>query len=297
MTLNTIALELVPTNTEHGTQRAIDEARKVLELSQQVGIQGRIGHVMIPGLIAEDDDRPVEMKPKLDVLEFWSAIAPELPGVNGLCTQVTAFMDEPLLRERLTDLRTAGIEGVIFVGVPRTMKDGEGSGVAPTDALSLYDQLVDNRGVILIPTRDSEQGRFHFKCSRGATFGMTQLLYSDAIVGFLTDFAAHTEHRPEILLSFGFVPKFENTVGLINWLIQDSGNAVVADEQAAVRKLADSSPGRKRVLMLDLYQRVIDGIADLGYPLSIHLEAPYGISAPAFETFAEMLAYWAPDKN
>lgn len=297
MTLNTIALELVPTNTEHGMQRAIDEARKVLELSQQVGIQGRIGHVMIPGLIAEDDDRPVEMKPKLDVLEFWSAIAPELPGVTGLCTQVTAFMDEPLLRERLTDLRTAGIEGVIFVGVPRTMKDGEGSGVAPTDALSLYDQLVDNRGVILIPTRDSEQGRFRFKCSRGATFGMTQLLYSDAIVGFLTDFAAHTEHRPEILLSFGFVPRFENTVGLINWLIQDSGNAVVADEQAAVRKLADSSPGRKRVLMLDLYQRVIDGVADLGYPLSIHLEAPYGISAPAFETFAEMLAYWAPDKN
>jgi hypothetical protein len=29
----------------------------------------------------------------------------------------------------------------------------------------------------------------------------------------------------------------------------------------------------------------------------LHLEAPYGVSAPAFETFAEMLAYWAPDKN
>jgi hypothetical protein len=50
-------------------------------------------------------------------------------------------------------------------------------------------------------------------------------------------------------------------------------------------------------MMLDLYKRVIDGVADLGYPLSIHLEAPYGVSAPAFETFAEMLAYWAPDTN
>jgi hypothetical protein len=297
VTLNTIALELVPPNVEHGTQRALDEAQKVLELSKEFGIDGRIGHVMIPGMIEEEDDRPVEMKPKLDVLEFWSAIKPELPGVAGLCTQVTAFLDELTLGERLANLRGAGIEGIIFVGVPRTMNDGEGSGVAPTDALSLYDQVVHHRGVILIPTRDSEQGRFNFKCNQGATFGMTQLLYSDAIVGFLKDFTQATEHRPEILLSFGFVPKFENRVGLINWLIQDPGNEVVAQEQTVVRTLADSAPDQKRKLMLDLYKQVIDGVADLGYPLSIHLEAPYGVSAPAFETFAEMLAYWAPDKD
>lgn len=296
MTLNTIALELVPPNVEDGPERALEEAHKVLELSRAFGIDGRIGHVMIPGLIEEEDDRPVEMKPKLDVLDFWSAISPELPGVSGLCTQVTAFMDEPALAERLSYLRMSGIEGIIFVGVPRTMNDGEGSGVAPTDALSLYDQLVRNRGVILIPTRDSEIGRFTFKCNQGATFGMTQLLYSDAIVGFLADFAEQTEHRPEILLSFGFVPKFENRVGLVNWLIMDPGNEVVTGEQAFVRKLADAEPDEKRKLMLDLYKRVIDGVVDLGYPLSIHLEAPYGVSAPAFETFAELLGYWAPDK-
>jgi hypothetical protein len=297
VTLNTIALELVPSKVADGTERALREAHKVLEHSTAFGLEGRIGHVMIPGMIAEEDDRPVEMKPKLDVLDFWSIIQPELRGVSGLCTQVTAFMAEPALTQRLAHLRAAGIEGIIFVGVPRTMNDGEGSGVAPTDALSLYNQLVHNRGVILIPTRDSEQGRFTFKCDRGATFGMTQLLYSDAIVGFLKDFAQQTEHRPEILLSFGFVPKFENRVGLINWLIQDPGNDVVAQEQAVVTKLADSEPEVKRKLMLDLYKRVIDGVAGLGYPLSIHFEAPYGISAPAFETFAEMLAYWAPDKN
>lgn len=297
MALNTIALELVPPNVEHGVERALDEAHKVVELSREFGIEGRIGHVMIPGLIEEEDDRPVEMKPKLDVLEFWSAINPELPGVKGLCTQVSVFMDEPTLRRRLTDLRTAGMEGIIFVGVPRTMHDGEGWGVAPTDALSLYQQLLEHRGVILIPTRDSEPGRFTFKCNQGATFGMTQLLYSDAIVGFLTDFARQSEHRPEILLSFGFVPKYENKVGLINWLIQDLGNEVVANEQATVRRLADSDPDHKRKLMVDLYKRVIDGVGTLDYPLSLHLEAPYGISAPAFETFAEMLAYWAPDKN
>jgi hypothetical protein len=296
VTLNTIALELVPPNVEGGPERALEDARKVLQFSAQSGLDGQIGHVMIPGMIAEDDDRPIEMKPKLDVLDFWSIIKPELPGMNGLCTQVTAFMDEPTLRHRLFNLGAAGFEGVVFVGVPRTMNDGEGSGVAPTDALSIYDRVVDNRGVILIPTRDGEQGRFNFKCNQGATYGMTQLLYSDAIVGFLTEFAKITDHRPEILLSFGFVPRAENRVGLINWLVQDPGNAAVADEQAFVKTLADTEPAQRRQLMVDLYKRVIDGVGDLGYPLSIHFEATYGVSGAAFDTFAEMLAYWSPAK-
>jgi hypothetical protein len=294
LTLNTIALELVPTNVERGTEQAIDDAQKVLRLSAESGLDGRIGHLMMPGLIEEEDDRPVEMKPKLDVLDFWSVVKPELPGVRGLCSQVTAFTDEQSLRQRLGDLVGAGIDGIVFVGVPRTMADGEGSGVAPTDALSIYRELVDNRGVILIPTREGEQGRFNFKCDQGATFAQTQLLYSDAIVGFLTEFARTTDHRPEILLSFGFVPKLENRVGFINWLIQDPGNAAVADEQAFVTTLATTEPAQKRKLMVDLYKRVIDGVVDLGYPLSIHLEATYGNSAPAFETFAELLDYWSP---
>lgn len=296
MTLNTIALELVPPNVDGGKERALEDAHKVVRYSAETGLDGRIRHVMIPGMIAEDDDRPVPMKPKLDVLDFWSIIKPELPGFNGLCTQVTAFMDEAALRQRLADLSGAGMEGVVFVGVPRTMNDGEGAGVAPTDALSIYRDEVPNRGAILIPTREGEFGRFDFKCRQGATYGMTQLLYSDRIVDFLTEFARNTDHRPEILLSFGFVPKVEARVGLINWLIQDPGNAAVAQEQEFVQRLAGSETPEKRQLMVDLYKRIVDGVADLGFPLSIHFEATYGVSGPAFETFAEMLAYWAPDR-
>jgi len=296
VTLNTIAFELVPPNTELGPERALEDARKVLQCSADAGLGGRIRHVMMPGMIDEDDDRPLEMKPKMDVLDFWTLIRPELPGVNGLCTQVTAFMDQETLHQRLTDLGAAGIEGIAFVGVPRTMSDGEGNGVAPTDALSIYEDLVDNRGVILIPTRDGEFGRFNFKCDQGATYGMTQLLYSDAIVDLLTEVANTTEHRPEILLSFGFVPQVENRMGLINWLIQDPGNAAVAKEQEFVRTLAGTEPVARRQLMVDLYKRVIDGVVDLGFPLSIHLEAAYGVNKAAFDTFAAMLDYWAPDK-
>jgi Mycobacterial methylenetetrahydrofolate reductase len=297
VTLNTIALELVPPNCDDGRERALEDARKVVRYSGESGLDGRLRHVMIPGMIAEDDDRPVAMKAKLDVLDFWSIIKPELPGIAGLCTQVTAFMDEATLGQRLSALCAAGMEGVVFVGVPRTMNDGEGSGVAPTDALSIYREVVTNRGVILIPTRDGEQGRFNFKCNQGATYGMTQLLYSDAIVGFLAEFAETTDHRPEILLSFGFVPKVESRVGLINWLIQDPGNAAVAEEQAFVKRLAASEPPEKRRLMVDLYKRVIDGVGGLGFPLSIHLEATYGVSGPAFQTFAEMLDYWSPGQR
>ncbi|MFN8089016.1 MAG: mycobacterial-type methylenetetrahydrofolate reductase [Mycobacterium sp.] len=294
MPLNTVALEFVPPNTDRNTDEVLEEAHKVARFSAETGLTGRIGHVMIPGMIAEDDDRPVEMKPKLDVLDYWNRIAPELPGIKGLCTQVTAFMDQPSLRDRLTKLLAADMEGIVFVGVPRTMSDGEGSGVAPTDALALYRDLVPNRGAILIPTREGESGRFEFKCNQGATYGMTQLLYSDAIVDFLTEFARSTDHRPEILLSFGFVPKVETRIGLINWLIQDPGNAAVAKEQEFVRNLAGLEPAERQQLLVDLYKRVLDGVADLGFPLSIHFEATYGFSRPAVDTLAAMLDYWSP---
>ncbi len=296
MSMKTIALELVPPNIERGPQFAVDEAHKVLLNAAAVGLEGRIRHVMIPGMIEEDGDRPVEMKPKMDVLDFWQLMKPQLPGMRGLCTQVTSFLDEDALGKRLSVLQDADFDGIAFVGVPRTMSDGDGTGVAPTDALTIYRDQVPNRGVILIPTRDGEQGRFNFKIEQGATYGMTQLLYSDTIVGFLKEFAATTEHRPELLLSFGFVPKMESKVGLINWLIQDPGNPLVAAEQEFVTRLAGEEPAVKRALMLDLYKRVIDGVGELGFPISIHLEAAYGVSKPAFETFAAMLDYWAPDQ-
>lgn len=294
--MNTVALELVPPNLDRGVGDAVEEAQKVARLSAECGLGERLGHVMIPAMIAEDDDRPIEMKPKMDVLDYWPVLQPELPGVRGLCTQVTSFSDETSLRQRLTGLGESGFDGVIFVGVPRTMNDGDGSGVAPADALAKFDGLVANRGVILIPTRAGEEGRFSFKCDKGATFAMTQLLYSEAIVGFLRDFARDSDHRPEVLLSFGFVPKVESRIGLIDWLIQDPGNESVAEEQALVKSLAVEEPAVKRRRLVDLYKRVIDGVGDLGYPLSLHFEAPYGVSRPAFEMFAEMLAYWSPDR-
>lgn len=295
--MRTVALELVPPNLDRATGDAVAEAQKVARLSAEFGMGGRLGHVMIPGMIAEDDDRPIEMKPKMDVLDYWSILQPELPGVRGLCTQVTSFSDETALRQRLTGLGESGFDGVIFVGVPRSMNDGDGTGVAPADALAKFDGLVANRGVILIPTRAGEESRFSFKCDKGATFAMTQLLYSDAVVGFLGDFARSSDHRPEVLLSFGFVPKVETRVGLISWLIQDPGNEAVAQEQDFVRSLAAGEPAAKRRQLVDLYKRVIDGVVDLGYPVSLHFEAPYGVSRPAFETFAEMLAYWSPRQS
>lgn len=295
--MHTIALEFVPPKQEEGEAKAIEEARQVVALADACGMGGRIGHLMIPGMIEEDPDRPVEMAPRMDPLDVWNAVRAEVPQMNGLCTQVTAFMDEKQLTKRLETLRDAGMEGIIFVGVPRTMTDGEGSGVPPTDALAIYKDMLHNRGVILIPTREGEQGRFNFKCEQGAAFGMTQLLYSDAIVDFLRTFAETTPHRPEIMLSVGYVPEAEQRVGLIQWLIQDPGNPQVEKEQAFVANLAQSSTEQRKRQLVDLYKRVIDGAGELGFPLSVHFEAPYRFVKPAFETFAEMLAHWSPEQQ
>ena len=211
-----------------------------------------------------------------------------------MCTQVTAFLDERNLKNRFDHLQAAGIDRIIFVGVPRTMSDGDGTGIPPTDALANFQQTVQHRGAILIPTRKDEDGRFNFKCERGATFALSQLLFSSSMVEFLKAFARNYSHRPEILLSFGFVPKAEKKIGLIKWLIQDHGNAVVEKEQAFVAQLSELSLKEKQQRLLDLYKRVVDGVGELGFPIGIHLEAPYGFSQPAFETFAMMLDYW-PD--
>ena len=292
--METVAFELVPSHVEAGTERATAEGRKLAEQCRASGLDGHVRHVMIPGMIAEDSDRPVEMRPRMDTLDFWRAVSPELDAVSGLCTQVTAFHAKAELAERLGALCDAGMDGITFVGVPRTMADGEGPGVAPTDALAEFSDVVANRGVILIPTREGEQERFSFKCERGATFGMTQLLYSDAIVDFLTEFARQHDHRPEILLSFGFVSPAEDRVKLIDWLIKDAGNDAVEQEQAFVARLARSSLEQQKTELLDLYKRILHGVIDLGFPLSIHLEAPYGVGQPAFEVFAAMLDHWAP---
>ena len=293
--MKTIALEFVPPVVEGGPAAALEEGEKLLAISRECGMDGRIRHLMIPGMIDEDPDRPVEMKPRMEPLDAWRAVANALSPMSCLCTQVTSFSSEEQLTERFRDLIGAGMEGILFVGVPRTMADGDGSGVAPTDALDLFRDLVPNRGVILIPTRSEEYGRFEFKCERGATFALTPLLYSDRVVKFLKEFASQTHHRPEILLSFGYVPKVESRVNLIRWLIQDPGNPLVDAEQRFVAQLAVETFAQKKRALLDHYKRVIDGVHEAGFEPGLHFETPYGFAKPAFEVFAEMLEYWAPE--
>ena len=154
-----------------------------------------------------------------------------------------------------------------------------------------------HRGVILIPTREDEVGRFKFKIDQGADFAMTQLLYSDYIVDFLRQMSNETDERPEILLSFGHVPKAETRKELIRWLIKDEGNPLVEKEVDFVAELATLEPAEKLKRLTDLYRKVIDGVEDLGFPIGLHLECPYGFSDPAFETFAGLLSEWTPKQE
>jgi len=291
--MGNVALEFVPPTLEDGPAKAAEEAGKVRELLERHGLKDKVNGLLIPGMIEEEGDRPVPLKTRMDPLATWQAIRAELP-LTPMVTQVTAFHDEAQLTERFRALRAAGIDHAVCVGVPRTMADGEGGGVPPTDALERFKSEMPHRGVILIPTREGEDGRFKFKMDKGADFALCQLLYSDRIVPFLREMAERSEHRPEIFLSFGFVPKAEGRVGLIRWLIKDEGNPLVADEIAFVESLMETPKSKKRAELVRLYRRVVEGVQNLGYPISIHLECPYGFSDPAFETFAALLDVWAP---
>lgn len=292
--LETVVLELVPPELAAGRERAVQETGTAAELCRCHGLTERVRHVLMPGLIAEDSGRPVPMTPRMDVLDFWAVVRPSFGAVSGLCTQVTVFHDARRLDERVGRLCAAGMGGVVFVGKPHGLPGDAVPGVTPHEAVARFRDVVPRRGVVLIPTRRGELDRFDAKCARGATFALTQLLYSDRIVGFLRDFAARSAHRPEILLSFGFVPAIEQRVGLIDWLIHDRGNEFVRREQEFVAAIADADVRLRRDALVDLYRRVLDGIHDLGFPLSVHLEAPYGVSGAACETFAAMLDHWSP---
>lgn len=290
--MSTVALEFVPPVLDGGAEKAREEARKVKQLLVRHGIDDRVNSLLIPGMIEEEGDRPVSLKKRMDPLDTWQEIREDLP-LQCMVTQVTAFHSETQLTERFHKLRSAGIDHAVCVGVPRSMSDGEGGGVPPTEALERFRNEMPSRGVILIPTREDETSRFKFKIDKGADFALCQLLYSDYIVDFLREMREHTDKRPEILLSFGYVPKAETRVGLIRWLIKDN-NPIVEKEIEYVGKLAEMEKEKKQNELLDLYKRVIDGVKDLGFPIGIHLECPYGFNDPAFETFAAMLDTWTP---
>ena len=81
--MKTVALEFVPPAIVDGVEKAREEVLKALDLARQAGVADQIGHLMIPGMIEEDPDRPVALKPRLDPLETWQAVRGVAPQLKG----------------------------------------------------------------------------------------------------------------------------------------------------------------------------------------------------------------------
>jgi hypothetical protein len=290
----TVALELVPAARENGRSRTLDEGRLVREKLESAGILKDINTILIPQVIPEDEFRPVELEEKLDPLDSKRFLSQELP-VDYILTQVTVYTPMDELRQRGQMLREEDVSRVVFVGAPRTENDRM-VGPAPTDAIAGLQDIIPSSGVILIPTRESEVDRFTAKLDSRANFAVTQLLFSDYIGQFLGDLSKRTEHRPEIMLSFGYVPKAETRVGLFRWLIWDD-QPVVRDELDWIADLAPVPFKEKKARLVDLYKRVIEGVHRHDFPIGLHFSIPYGVSGPAFETFSEMLEVWSPERE
>lgn len=287
----TVALEFVPPSAKGGPEKAREEASTVRDLLRKEGIAERVNTLLVPGMIAEESDRPIPLEEKMDPLEVRRATREALP-LDCIVTQVTAFSSQDALAERLEALRAVGIDRVVFVGVPRTLADGQGPGVAPTDALGRFRDEVPHRGVIWIPTRQDEKPRLEAKVRAGANFALSQLLCSDYVTRFVPTLEI-PEPRPELLLSFGYVPKAEGRIGLIRWLIRDETEQAKR-EMAWVAEVAELPFARKKEALVDVYKRVTDGLRDRGFPLGVHFECPYGFNRYAFDVFHAMLDHWTP---
>jgi hypothetical protein len=282
----TVALELVPTSRDLGAEGAHAEGERVRALSEEAGLWGRLNTIVVPQLIAEESDRPVALTEKLDPLEAKQGLERALP-LDFILTQVTAFTEVDALRLRLRALREKAARRVVFVGVPRVFNPAEIRGPMPSEALQLFAEEVPSKGVIFIPTRPDEAARFGAKVRAGADFGLTQLLFSDRIVGVMRELS-QLEERPEVLLSFGYVPELELRRGLIKWLIKDETPAA-RDEMREVDRTAALPFKQKKAEFAELVARVSEALLPLGFPLGLHLECPYGPSRPAMEAFSAAL--------
>jgi len=289
--MGTVALEFVPPDLAHGPDRASETAERVSELLSAEGLLGRVNALLIPGMIPEDDDRPVELREKMDVLDVHRATRAALP-LENIVTQVTAFSSEEHLDQRIETLKSAGIDRAVFVGVPRTLVDGAGPGLAPVAALARYENTLSDRGVVLIPTRDDEAARFGAKVAAGANLALCQMLFSDLIAELLPSVKLDGP-KPEILLSFGYVSKIEERTGLIRWLIRDETDAA-RREMETVFEIAGKPFAAKKAALVELYRRVIGGVQASGYPIGLHFECPYDFNRYAFEVFHAMLDVWSP---
>lgn len=284
-----VVFEIVPTSTADGPGRLREEAAKVRNLFEEAGLWGQVNTILIPQLIAEEGDRPIALADKIDSVDAKRYLSEALP-LEYILTQVSVFTPEAELRARIAKLRAAGVNQVVFVGVPRVFDPKDVVGPYPSQAVQLFEKDVPGRGVILIPTRPGEVARFSEKAQAGATFGLTQLLFSDHILGFLKELATRPE-RPQILLSFGYVPQLETTRNLIRWLIKDT-TAQAQAEMAEVFRIASLSFKEKQEHLVGLVKQVAEQAVPLGFPLGLHFECPYGPSKPAMEVFARVLEAW-----
>ena len=290
--MKTIALELVPPATNKPGFSVKEEACRIAALLETTGLRGMINTILVPQLVPEDEGRPVALESRMDPLDVRQAFAPHL-AASYILTQVTVHTEEQDLRQRVADLCDAGVRRLVFVGAPRN-NNRELPGPQPETALTMFQDVVPSKGVILIPTRVGEAERFVRKLDAGADFAVTQLLFSDHVIHFLRGLQAQPK-KPEILLSFGYVPRAEVDRGLLQWLIRDEKSPFVGDEVKQILQLAAMPLEQRKAAQVAHYRKVVQEASLLGFPIGIHFECPYGVTAQALDTFRAMLDVWCPE--
>ena len=287
----TICLATAPPPRYLGTPCGLNHAEALRQRLDGSALGDAIDTLFVPMIIDEDSFRPGDFVEHEDPLDFHTALAQEFPQYDVIVSQVTPFTPVSDLERRVRRARQQGIRNMVFVGVPREYEEAEVIGLYPDQALTYFRELMPGRGVISIPVRPHEHDRLAAKVASGANFAITQLLYGDTIVELLEGLLDSVKEMPQIFLSFGYVPAVEADHALIQWLIEDSR---ARDEMEWVKATAQCDAEERQRRLVEVYQRIIEGVRALGIEPGVNFEAPYGLSQGAIQTFEAMLEIHDP---
>lgn len=287
----TLSLAIAPPPRNMCQPGGSDHVERISQRLAGTRLRSAIDRAFIPMIIDEDSFRPGKFIAHEDPLDFHAVLTRTFPELNAMVAQVTPFTPTADLERRVYRALAQGVDRMIFVGVPREYQESEVVGLYPAQALSHFAQWLPGRGVICIQSRPYEHDRLLAKINAGANFVVTQLIYGPAIVDLLASLSADWEAPPEIDLSFGYVPAMEAQQGLIRWLIQDPNAATEMDWVTATARCGRAE---RQTRLVELYRDVVGRVRELGIEPGINLEAPYGLSAAAIETFEAMLDVYDP---
>ncbi len=223
----------------------------------------------------------------MDILDVWTALRPALAPVSVWAPRSTVFETESALADRVRKLVGAGMDGVVFVA-NRTGPRSRHAGAHATGGAHPLPGPGRARGVVLMPQTPGELDRFETS-ARTRDVRAHPKLYSDRIVGFRPRLRRPLRTPPGDFVVVRASSPASRGGSPLDWLLHDERQTPTW-HRSSIRR----APRREVTAAAPAPTSWTSTVGSSTrrrprFPLSVHLEAPYGLSDSACETFSALL--------